>query len=363
MPFCRFMELALYCPDYGYYEGEKDNIGRKGDFFTSVKTGKFFGELLAARFSTWIEPLLKDKSASFKASLVECGAHDGTLASNILTWFQARRPDLLRHLTYYIVEPSPRRSQWQRKRLETFKTSVKWVGDLDSLEKAAGSSKIHGLIFCNELLDAMPLRRIAWDKKKGAWLELGVVVDRAGNFVWSPDFPQAAGEELQAEIRKFFGDLEAQLRPALPDKFTTEICPQASQWWQEAARTLAPGGKLLTLDYGLMAEEFLKPERSQGTLRAYRGHRVSHDILACPGEQDITAHVNFSALIKAGESAGMVTRSLETQERFLTRAVADLIAEKRVTAEWLREGNRQLQTLVNPEHLGANFKVFLQEKA
>ena len=103
IPFARFMELALYHPDAGYYEREATNVGRGGDFFTSVSVGSVFGELLAHRFAGWLEAL------PGAGQLVEAGAHDGRLAADVLGWFQRWRPALFTRLEYWIMEPSPRR--------------------------------------------------------------------------------------------------------------------------------------------------------------------------------------------------------------------------------------------------------------
>ena len=121
-------------------------------------------------------------------------------------------------------------------------------------------------------------------------------------------------------------------------------------------------GWLLTFDYGLTAEEFIRPERAQGTLRGYRDHRMSADLLACPGEQDLTAHVNFSALRTAGENVGLRTERFEPQANFLVR-VAELAGrEGSLFPAWSPARLRQFQTLTHPEHLGRPFRVLAQTR-
>src|SRR5580658_7725524 len=117
MPFARFMELALYCPIHGYYEAQRDSVGRRGDFYTSVSTGELFGELLAFQFAGWLEGL---RMADGGWRIVEGGAHDGKLAKDILNWLRLNRPKLFGQIEYYIIEPSERRREWQRETLKVF---------------------------------------------------------------------------------------------------------------------------------------------------------------------------------------------------------------------------------------------------
>src|SRR6185503_17404841 len=128
-------------------------------------------------------------------------------------------------------------------------------------------------------------------------------------------------------------ELPAELMAVLPDGFTTELSPTAVDWWRNAAVTLKSGW-LLTLDYGLAAEQFFGPERAQGTLRAYSRHQPGADLLARPGEQDLTAHVNLTALQQAGESAGMKTEGVFTQGEFLTRIAQTTWRDKSGLDEW-----------------------------
>src|SRR6266496_4545463 len=150
--FARFMKLSLYCPEFGYYEQLTNNPGRRGDFYTSVSVGNLFGELLAFQFARWF-----DQTELFH--VLEAGAHDGRLALDILNWFEARRPGLLNRLDYWIVEPSARRQQWQKRTLARFNARVRWF---DSWEKLPAPG-VRGIIFSNELLDAMPIHRFGWN--------------------------------------------------------------------------------------------------------------------------------------------------------------------------------------------------------
>jgi SAM-dependent MidA family methyltransferase len=147
----------------------------------------------------------------------------------------------------------------------------------------------------------------------------------------------------------------------LPDGYTIEVSPAAENWWRAAAGMLTRG-KLLTMDYGFTAAEQFSPARIQGTLRAYHCHHLSDDVLANVGEQDLTAHVNFSALQKAGEAAGLKTDVFCSQPQFLTRIFEKYFPLAAASGEWGAGRTRQLQTLTHPEHLGRAFRVLVQSR-
>jgi SAM-dependent MidA family methyltransferase len=347
LPFVRFMELALYLPEFGYYERTPATVGREGDFFTSVSVGPLFGELLARRFANWL-----DSSGTGRVEIVEAGAHDGRLAADMLGWLHAERPALAARLRYTLLEPSPRRRQWQQARLAAFGDQVRWQPDWEMSEAEAT------VIFANELLDAFPVHRLGWEAAAGKWIEWGVTVE-GDKLVWtrlplSPELATALTRWLTAGTG--WGEPElACLFKVLPDDFVVEISPQAETWWTKAARSLRRGW-LVTCDYGFTAGEALRAERMGGTLRAYRQHGVGGDLLATPGEQDLTAQVNFAVMQAAGEAAGLRTMELCRQEQFLTRIAAE------VAAPWSAVQTRQLRTLIHPAHLGRAFRVLVQTR-
>jgi SAM-dependent MidA family methyltransferase len=347
MPFARFMELALYDPASGYYERACETIGKRGDFFTSVSVGPLFGELLATRFSEWLSAL---GESSPRLQLVEAGAHDGRLAHDILAWFARERPAQLARLDYWLLEPSPTRRAWQQKTLAAFAPQTRWFASWEEL--TAQTPGVRGIIFSNELLDAFPVRRLGWDAAAQCWFEWAVTCDN-GKFSWTR---LAVGDDPATLFYPF--QIPPELAAVLPDGFTTEVCPAASAWWRDAAKALH-AGKLLTIDYGLNAEDFFRPARANGTLRAYALHRVSADLLANPGEQDLTAHVNFSALETAGEGSGLVTEARVSQAQFLTE-IAARAWQSSPAPDAARL--RQFHTLTHPEHLGHRFSVLIQSR-
>jgi SAM-dependent MidA family methyltransferase len=345
LSFARFMELALYCPEYGYYEQQKDTAGRRGDFITSVSTGELFGQLLAFQFAGWLEEL---RAAGCELRMVEAGAHDGRLAGDILGWLQIHRPRLFSEIEYVIFEPSAPRQAWQKETLRHF-SNVRWPDP----QCSTLNQQLDGIIFSNELLDAFPVHRLGWDAKRKSWFEWGVSVE-GDKFVW------AKSRKLECHLPSFILHLPASLLELLPDNYTLETSPAAENWWRAAAGILSRG-KLLAIDYGFTEAEQFSPARTNGTLRAYFRHHVSDDLLANPGEQDLTAHVNFSAIQQAGEAAGLRTESFQTQPQFLARVLEKAVQEKSF-GEWNASRTRQFQTLTHPEHLGRAFRVLVQSR-
>ena len=349
--FARFMELALYCPETGYYEVKKDIVGRHGDFITSVSVGSLFGELLAFQFAEWLEAF---PVASCQLPVVEAGAHDGRLAADILGWLQVHRPGLFEVMEYIIVEPSPGRQRWQKETLAGFAGKVSWASQLSELknrQSAIGNRQsLDGIIFSNELLDAFPVHRYGWDAGNKSWFEWGVALE-GEYFRWI---------KLQHPVSGMQPLCPSELENVLPDGYIIETSPAAEDWWREAAAVLSRG-KLLAIDYGHAAEELFSPARTRGTLRAYHQHHVTDDLLATPGEQDLTAHVNFSVIQKTGEDAGLRTEQFCTQPQFLTRILQRAVTGKTFASVDAKQV-RQFQTLTHPEHLGRAFRVLVQSR-
>lgn len=348
LPFAQFMELALECPVCGYYEKEGDSIGRHGDFYTSVSVGPLFGQLLAAQFAAWLEePPLAASPLEAPLHLVEAGAHRALLARDILSWLQQHRPKLFSRLEYWIVEPSARKRTWQEGTLAAFQDRVRWAGQIG---QGAGGG-LRGVLFANELLDALPVHRFGWDASRRVWFEWGVTL-RDDRLVWTrmaPSFDPAP-------------EAPPELLGVLPDGFILERCPAAEAWWRGAATVLQTGSRLLTFDYGGCEEDFWRPERPLGTLRAFRRHRQQPDLLSNPGRQDLTADVNFSRIEAAGLAAGLTTETFSTQQDFLTRIASRIWQGQLAFEPWTSEHTRQFQTLTHPEHLGRAFRVLLQRR-
>lgn len=345
IPFRRFMDLALYAPRLGYYEQSQKRVGSSGDFYTSVRVGPLLGELLAFHF------LSSESPSETPGVLLEAGAHDGQLASDILTALSRMVPG--KTFDYWLMEPSEVRRGWQARTLQGFSSQIRWVRDWEELRQVLPDG-IEGMVLSNELLDAFPVHRLIWSASQRKWTAAAVRIAPAG-FAWCTVSAVEAGIS-----HDHLPPVDPELACVLPDGFLTEICPAAREWWDQAARHLHRG-RLLTLDYGLLADEFLAPHRAGGTLRGYANHRPVDDLLAHPGQQDLTAHVDFSTLLHIGEAAGLATSFFGSQSRWLMQLFGKTqeITGPRFPV-WGPERVRQFQTLTHPEHLGRSFQVLEQ---
>lgn len=332
MRFPDFMAAALYSPGRGYYARHARQVGPSGDFFTSVSVGPLFGGLLARRFLKEWQAL----GAPSRWRIVEIGAHDGTLAADVLREISRLDPAAFAALEYVIPEPLPVLQAAQRITLAAF--PVRFLTDIADL----AADPLPGVIFGNELLDALPFHII--HREDDAWLECRVTIGPNDAFRWEIHEIQDAA--LVAATEKL-GD-------HFPDGYRTEVRTNFPDFLAPVIRALTTG-LLLWPDYGFARPEFYDPARSVGTLRTFSNHRAGDDPLVTPGEIDITAHVDFTAFAEAAISLGCVPTTFRNQGSWLTE----------IGRDWLlsQEGRpdpvalRQFQTLTHPAHLGGNFHV------
>ena len=337
MPFASFMGMALYHPEHGYYAKGPGRTGRGGDFFTSVSVGPVFGELMAGQFCEVWEQL--EKPGPF--TVLERGASDGAFARGVLTWAERERRGFFNALVYRIDEPLPALERAQREMLVTFADKVQWgVG-----------APVIGVFFANELLDAVPFRRIRW--LGSGWRELLVAVDDAGTFTWIED-----------ELRDYACLTRlAMLGTDFPAGYTTEIAPAVGTEVWTAGDALRQG-VLFFCDYGHAAQDYYITSRTTGTLRCYRGHRAHEDPFDAIGETDITAHVDWSLAAQAAGRGGCEVLAFVEQSRFLTGAAESKLRGMEgknpdaAALKWLR----QFQTLTHPSQMGRSFQVLVLGK-
>ena len=326
------MEMALYDPEDGYYARSAGQVGRGGDFFTSVSVGPLFGALLARRFeSHW-----RDSGSPARWRIVECGAHDGSLAADVLDELGRISPEAVPGLEYLIPEPLPGLRRVQQERLAGFRGTLRWE------ESAAVCEPLPGVVFGNELLDALPFHTIGF--RGGHWWERVVGLTAEGDFCWL--WREIGNAALATAVRH--------LGTAFPDGYETEIRVGFGEFLRPLAECL-DGGLMLWFDYGFLREDLYHPARKGGTLRTYHSHRAGENPLAAPGMQDITAHVDFTALAEAVTSLGGNCKPLVPQGTWLTQLARDWLLEQegRPQAALLR----QFQTLTHPGQLGRSFAV------
>ena len=339
LSFKEFMELALYDPQHGYYNSSAAP-GRTGDFFTSVSVGNCFGELLAV----YLHQSWEGKGCPASFVVIEQGGHAGTLAADILDSLYANFPALYKCFRLIAIERS--RHAMSDPRLSKHAC---WKCDADLGAVKGGSVD---LVFANELLDAFAVHRVTWRGPDVGWEEVYVT---AG--VEDPSLRLGHGPITSPEVHRHLDQIDiSDFGPG----YTTEVNTGVSPWLGSVKRALAPNGKVLVIDYGLSAEAYHAASRSDGTLQAYHQHQRVEDALALPGEQDLTAHVNFTELETSAAEIGLRVSRFEEQHRFLTTlARGPLLAmEKRLAGaapdEAAMKWVRQFQQLLS---MGPTFKV------
>ena len=340
MPFRRFMELALYEPTHGYYAGGRAAIGRRGDYLTSVSVGPLFGRLLAVQFEEMWERL--ERPARFE--VLEQGANNGDFAHDVLCAAQ-RSPAFYEALRYGIAEPFALNAARQQERLGGFGDKVRWHASLEAHPTFTG---VH---FSNELVDAFPVHRVTF--RRGEWRECYVDANaHSGGLCW------AEGPLSTPALAAFL--------PHLPpvEGYETEINLAAPAWMEAVAGRLERGYALVA-DYGFSRADYYLPERTRGTLAAYRDHRVSEDVLADPGGQDITAHVDFTTLAERAAMAGLALVGFTDQHHFLAalgRSVFPDITDPAQLTPARQKEMRAFATLTHPTLLGRAFQVLALAK-
>jgi SAM-dependent MidA family methyltransferase len=325
--FARYMELALYAPGLGYYSAGSRKLGAAGDFVTAPELSPLFGRTLARQ--------LAELSAQGLPELIELGAGSGALAAVLLEELAALGCPPPR---YRILEVSADLRERQQARLQA--RVPQHVGRVEWLERLPET--IHAVVIANEVLDALPVHRIR--KDADGIHELGVTAQEDG-LAWSS---RPATTTLAATV----GALD------LPDGYETEINLAAPALVSGLAQRLGRG-ILLFIDYGFPAHEFFHPQRDRGTLMCHYRHRAHADPFLWPGLQDITAHVDFSALARAGAAAGLDLLGYTSQAQFLINCgITALLAETPAAdvAQYAPLA-AQAQQLLSPAEMGELFKV------
>jgi SAM-dependent MidA family methyltransferase len=345
MTFERYMALCLYHPEFGYYTRGRERTGVEGDYFTSSDLHPVFARLVARQAKQMWEAM----GCPTPFSWVEMGAGRGLFASDFLSWSSFALPDFAAALDYVVIEPGELQRGRIQARLATagVLTKVRMLANLEELQPATGC------LFSNELVDAFPVNVVT--RVAGHLKEVYVIAqdDTLREKLGSLSDPGVA-----AYVARYAHQLEEDHR--------IEVNRHAQSWLQTVAAKLL-SGFVVTIDYGDLAGRLFSPDRPRGTLLAYRGHIASEDFLSAPGETDLTAHVNFTALIDAGKAHGLEFEGFTTQERFLLALgegnhFEDLYDPGQTELEKL-QARLKLKRLISPEGMGNIFKVLIQRKA
>lgn len=338
IPFSRFMELALYAPGLGYYSAGASKFGEAGDFVTAPELGPVFARCVANALAPVIA------QCGPQARMLELGGGTGAFAEAALG--RLIELDAL-PLRYAILEPSAQLRERQRERLQqrleaSVFAQVEWLD-------APFADDWTGVLFANEVLDALPTPRFAIDR--GQVSEEHVVLGDEG---FAREL-RPADAFLESAVRH----RERGLGHVLPEGYRSEVLPQLPYWIQAVAGGMQRGAMLFA-DYGYPRAEYYLPERDDGTLRAYYRHRMHADPLLWPGLQDITASVDFTALAEAGTAAGFDFAGYCHQAGFLLgNGLGDVlegISEIENAAERQRRIN-EVKRLTLPSEMGERFQL------
>jgi SAM-dependent MidA family methyltransferase len=354
IPFSRYMELCLYDSEHGYYSSNAERFGKAGDFYTSSDVHKVFGRLLARQF----DEMWRALGSPGQIELVELGPGRGLFAQDVLDWSEKKFPDFFHALRYILVESSPalreRITETLAHHIQCGKARLAAPDRLNIGEPAAPEARkkttsnfaIPTIIFANEFFDSLPVEILS---TKGSLR----IDTRDNRFIET--WAQPSPEEL--EFLDYYS-----VHPEPHERIEALLAAQQSM------NQIAAGiqcGFFIAIDYGYTREEQLAG-RHRGTLKAIRQHSISANPYEAPGEQDITADVNFTALAAAAEKQGMQTHKLITQSQFLmgigeANQFADAFEDCRLPQERAKVA-LQLKHLVTPAGMGESFQVLVASK-
>ncbi len=332
--FEAFMQMALYEPGLGYYASEKTEIGRSGDFYTSTHLHYAFGAMLGKQIEEMWE--IMEKPEDF--CIVEIGAGEGYMCKDILDFLNRKSNSFI----YLIIENNPFMKHRQIKLLEPYLDRVKWFSSLNELKD------LRGCIVSNELLDSFPVHLVEMED------ELKEIFVSADKDLFIEIKKRPSTPALTDYLREFSIELSRGYR--------TEINLRIKEWLKSVNEALSEGF-ILTIDYGYSAKDYYSEDRNRGTLFCYHRHQLIEDPYINIGEQDITAHVNFSSLKKWGEELGLKTIGFCQQRTFLVSIGIDELIQEiyEKSPDYLFEIAR-IKRLIFPGTIGESHKVLVQYK-
>lgn len=338
IPFSRYMELCLYDPEFGYYSRNAAQFGKAGDFYTSSDVHAVFGRLLARQF----DEMWRVLGSPSRIMIRELGPGRGLFAQDVMDWSEKKFPAFFSALRYELIEQSPplreRISQTLSRRLQSGKVTFGAVGK-------PATADVPTIVFANEFFDAIPVEILS---PRGS-LRVDCRDERLLE-AWT-----SASSEEMAFLDRY------SVHPEEDERVEASLLAKAAM--SDACNFDC--GFLLVIDYGYTRDELLAG-RHRGTLKAIRQHSVSANPYEAPGEQDITADVNFTALAAAAQKRGFEVQKLLTQSQFLmgigeSNQFADAFENCRLPQERAKVA-LQLKHLVTPAGMGESFDVLLASK-
>jgi len=342
--FAKFMQLALYHQGYGYYSSDRTRIGKEGDYYTSPCVHPAFGEIIG-RFIYKVYKTLDIQ----EFTIVEMGAGKGYLALDVLDSIKRDQPEFYSNLNYLMVEISPTLVEEEKSILKDHIRKIKFLNSISEIE----DEEVAGVFISNELLDSFPFHRLKYIKDNFQEIYVGLVNDQ---------FTEILDSLSIIELKNYIDRYDIEFREGQE----VEINLNAGKWLSDVSRVITRGF-VLTIDYGFLAPELFNPTRMTGTSKCLYKHSANDDPLTHIGEQDITAHVDFSNLIRVGESVGLNTFKYITQGQFLIDwGILDIV-ERYSSKDKSSKTSEQkhilaIKNLFLPELMGDKFKVLIQEK-
>lgn len=339
--FHQYMEQALYHPKWGYYQREKNKLGKNGDFFTNAHVGQLFGQVLSRYFGNWL-----DKNGSLSDwTIAELGAGDGRIAEQFGQGLieMGVPPE---KISFYLAETSPYHQRLQKERLSASPVNYQLVNRLSDVPESPFS-----FVYSNELVDAFPVHRIK--KEHGKFLEAYVTVSENPPYLKETWLPLPEDKWTRENTGKWLMELE--------EGREIVLCLAARDWLRETADWMKQG-VLLTIDYGGLQEQLLQKQK---TIRGFRGHQVVDELYDAPGKMDLTYDINFSHLIEWGMEAGFGSYQFLSQFQFLMNAgIMQFLPTGPVKDPFGKEAKRvrAIKQLIHPETMGEAFHVLIQTK-
>ena len=346
--FERYMELSLYHSNLGYYTRESHRVGKAGDFITSVSIGKCYGTILAHYFSSLIElQFSKEK----QIVIVEFGAEYGDLAIDIMSELKnILNDEQFQNLKYLVVEPFDSKRRKLKNRLVNEElNNIIVIADLNE------QNNLNGFVLGNEVLDAMPFKRVRFRNKK--WVELGVGLEKSDKSLSLIEVENG----IQCELLSAWA-LDASNE--LPEGFTTEVNLRLNKFIESIYSSFSKVSGLF-IDYGSTTDELIASNRLGGTVRGYSDHKYITDLLASPGTHDITANVNFDDFRLMAQRAGFEVIGPIEQYRFLTNAAKNWLID--IEKSQMQRADKeqiinQFKMLIHPTTMGRSFKMLEIQK-
>jgi SAM-dependent MidA family methyltransferase len=330
--FARFMELALYEPEWGYYTAGLDKFGKAGDFTTAPEISPLFARCIGRQCQQVFASL-------GQADMLEIGAGTGQLAIDLLLFLEQEQ-SLPR--TYKILEISPTLKQRQQERLQQH---IPHLFPLIQWLDGWPEEPIKGMILANEVVDALPVQQFFWTETNIQEVRVGYEKDHFSYYLAPAD--SLALSQLSQLQASYFPDVKA---------YQSEVCRRLPNWVDKLSHALGQG-LVLIIDYGFPAQEYYHPDRVNGTLRCYYQHRAHANPLSLVGLQDITASVDFSYLAQAALQAGLKVAGFTSQAVFLLNNDLLPLIEKCYDETSSMDVNRQVHILTSPSEMGELIKV------